>query len=128
MLFRRSLLFIYFFYMVVFLSGSVSKESACIAGDLGSISWSGRSPGQGNGNPLQSVFLPGKSLGQRSLVGYSPWSCKSPLDLATKPPPQCVFCLHKLWFLLSLAVIYFTPLFFFSRYVFKVTAHNLMLT
>ena len=23
-----------------------------------------------------SVFLPGKSLGQRSLVGYSPWGCK----------------------------------------------------
>ena len=22
------------------------------------------------------VFLPGKSLGQRSLAGYSPWSCK----------------------------------------------------
>jgi len=24
-----------------------------------------------------SVFLPGKSHGQRSLVGYSPWGCKS---------------------------------------------------
>ena len=24
-----------------------------------------------------SVFLPGKSHGQRSLVGYSPWSFKS---------------------------------------------------
>ena len=23
------------------------------------------------------VFLPGKSHGQRSLVGYSPWGCKS---------------------------------------------------
>ena len=22
------------------------------------------------------VFLPGKSLGQRSLTGYSPWGCK----------------------------------------------------
>ena len=22
------------------------------------------------------VFLPGKSHGQKSLVGYSPWSCK----------------------------------------------------
>jgi len=22
------------------------------------------------------AFLPGKSLGQRSLVGYSPWGCK----------------------------------------------------
>ena len=26
------------------------------------------------------VFLPGESLGQRSLVGYSPWGCKE-LDM-----------------------------------------------
>ena len=32
---------------------SVSKESACNAGNLGSIPGSGRSPGEGNGNPLQ---------------------------------------------------------------------------
>ena len=32
---------------------SVGKESACNAGDLGSILGSGRSPGEGNGNPLQ---------------------------------------------------------------------------
>ena len=31
---------------------------------------SGRSPGEGNGNPLQ--YLPGEFRGQRSLVGYSP--------------------------------------------------------
>ena len=30
-----------------------SKESACSAGDLGSMPGSGRSPGGGNGNPLQ---------------------------------------------------------------------------
>ena len=27
-------------------------------------------------NWTELVFLPGKSLGQRSLVGYSPWDCK----------------------------------------------------
>ena len=43
--------------------------------DMGSIPGSGRSPGGGNGNPLQYPCL-GKPLGQRSLVGYSPWSCK----------------------------------------------------
>ena len=32
---------------------SVSKESACSAGDPGSTSGLGRSPGEGNGNPLQ---------------------------------------------------------------------------
>ena len=35
-----------------FLGGSVGKEATCNAGDLGSISGSGRSPGEGNGNPL----------------------------------------------------------------------------
>ena len=30
-----------------------SKESACQAGDVGSIPGPGRSPGEGNGNPLQ---------------------------------------------------------------------------
>ena len=32
---------------------SVGKESAWSAGDLGSIPGLGRSPGEGNGNPLQ---------------------------------------------------------------------------
>ena len=33
------------------------KESACSAGDLGSISGLGRPPGEGNGNPLQYPCL-----------------------------------------------------------------------
>ena len=33
------------------------KESACNAGDLGSIPGSGRSPRKGNGNPLQYSCL-----------------------------------------------------------------------
>ena len=120
-----------------------SKESACNAGNPGSISGLGRRPGKGNGNPLQysclensmdrgawwapamgsqrirhnwetntftslvaqmvkhppvmqetwvwsldqaeplekemattPVFLPGEFHGQKSLAGYSPWSCK----------------------------------------------------
>ena len=36
---------------------SVSKESACNAGDPGSIPGSGRSPGEGNGDPLQYSCL-----------------------------------------------------------------------
>ena len=36
-----------------FLGGSVGKESACNAGDLGSIPGLGRSPGEGKGYPLQ---------------------------------------------------------------------------
>ena len=37
--------------------GSEVKVSACNAGDLGSIPGSGRSPGEGNGNPLQYSCL-----------------------------------------------------------------------
>ena len=36
-----------------FPGGSDSKESPCNAGNLGSIPGLGRSPGEGNGNPLQ---------------------------------------------------------------------------
>ena len=37
--------------------GSAGKESACNAGDLGLIPGLGRSPGEGNGNPLQYSCL-----------------------------------------------------------------------
>ena len=37
--------------------GAEGKASARNAGDLGSIPGSGRSPGEGNGNPLQYSFL-----------------------------------------------------------------------
>ena len=40
-----------------FPGGSEVKTSACNAGDLGSIPGSGRSPGEGNGNPLQYSCL-----------------------------------------------------------------------
>ena len=39
------------------LGGSVGKASACNAGDPGSIPGSGRSSGEGNGNPLQHSCL-----------------------------------------------------------------------
>ena len=39
--------------MVYFPGGSDVKASACNAGDPGSIPGLGRSPGEGNGNPLQ---------------------------------------------------------------------------
>ena len=55
--------------------GSDSKESTCNAGATGSIPVLGRSPGGGNGNPLQYSCLENPH-GQRSLVGYSPWGHK----------------------------------------------------
>ena len=56
---------------------SVGEESPCNAGDMGSVPESGRTPGEGNGNPLQ---YSGNSHRQRSLAGYSPWICKE-LDM-----------------------------------------------
>ena len=55
---------------------SDGKESACNAGDRVSIPGSGRSPGEGNGYPLQYSFMDRGFHGQRSLVGCSPWDHK----------------------------------------------------
>ena len=41
------------YYRMGFPGGSAGKESACNAGDLGSIPGLGRSPGEGKGYPLQ---------------------------------------------------------------------------
>ena len=52
--------------------GSVIKNPPVNAGDPGSIPGSKRSPGEGNGNPLQYSCL-GNPMDKRSLAGYSPW-------------------------------------------------------
>ena len=57
-----------------FPGGSDGKASACNVGDPGLIPGLGRSPGEGNGNPLQ--YFPGKSHGWRSPAGCSPWGRK----------------------------------------------------
>ena len=53
---------------------STSKESACNAGDPGSIPGLGRSPGEGKGYSLQSSGL-------ENSMHYSPWGHKE-LDTA----------------------------------------------
>ena len=55
-----------------FPGGSVVKNPPANAGDMGLIPGWEKSPGEGNGNPLQYSCL-GKSHGQRSLPGYSLW-------------------------------------------------------
>ena len=60
------------------IDGSGGKESICNAGDArhaGSLPMSGRSPWRRKWKPTP-VFLLGKSHGQRSLAGYSPWGHK----------------------------------------------------
>ena len=62
-----------------FPGGTLIKNSPANAGDerdAGSVPGRRRSPGGGNGNPLQ-YSRPGKPHGQRSLAGYSPWGHKS---------------------------------------------------
>ena len=59
--------------------GSEVKASACNMGDLGQIPALGRFPWRRKWQPTQ-VPLPGKSHGERSLVGCSPWGCKE-LDM-----------------------------------------------
>ena len=53
----------------------VGKNLTTKAVDGSVIPGSGRSPGGGNGNPLQYSCL-GKAHGQRSLASYSSWGCK----------------------------------------------------
>ena len=50
-----------------FPGGSDGEASACNAGDQGSIPGSGRSPGEGNGNPLQYSCL------ENSMDGGAWW-------------------------------------------------------
>ena len=54
---------------------SDGEESSCNAVDVGSIPELGRSPGEGNSNPLQYSCLETPD-GQRSLADYSPWPHK----------------------------------------------------
>ena len=61
-----------------FPGGSSDKEYTCRCRRgkrCGFSPGSGRFPGVGDGNPLQ--YFAGKSHGQKSTVGYSPWTAKS---------------------------------------------------
>ena len=77
-----------------------SKESACQAGDMGSLPWVGKIPWRRKWQPTL-VFLAGKSHGQRNPASYSPWGCKS---------RAIVLCLQTFFFL----VVYLLTLWHFS--------------
>ena len=63
------------FLSMGFPGGSEGKASACNAGDLSSIPGSGRSPGEGNGNPLQYSCLE-NPMDRGAWQGDSPWGYK----------------------------------------------------
>ena len=73
--------------------GLVIENPPANAGGMGLIP--GRSTGDENGNPLH-YSLPGKSHGQRSLPGYSPWGCRRVTqDLGTEQQ-QSQFTMYTL--------------------------------
>ena len=71
------------------------KNLPANAGDAGgadSIPGSGRSPGEGNGNPLQYSCLE-NPIDKRSLVGYCPWGRKES-DTAERLSMHCECLLY----------------------------------
>ena len=88
------------------LSTRPHKDSTCNAvdtGELGSIPGSGRSPGGGTWKPTP-VFLPEKSHGQKSLVGYGPKGLKESdvtkqlsTHRETEPTPVTGSVIPPLW-------------------------------
>ena len=61
-----------------FPGGTIGKEPTCQRGrhkEMSVQSWVGHIPWKREWQPIPA-FLPGKSHGQRSLVGYSPWGHK----------------------------------------------------
>ena len=75
--------------------GSTGKESACNAGDLGSIPGLRRSHEGGHGNPLQYTCLENPH-GQKTLVGYSPWDRKeSDMTKQLNTPHSSVVCNNR---------------------------------
>ena len=70
-----------------FPGGSDSKESACKVGDPGLILGSGRSPGEGHGNPLQRSCLENpmdrgawqaavQRVAESDMAEHKPWKLK----------------------------------------------------
>ena len=66
-----------------FPDGSQDKESSYNAGDLGLMPGSGRSPGEGNGNPLQHSCLENSMERRAWWATYSPQGRKE-LDMSER--------------------------------------------
>ena len=74
-------------YIMGFPRSKVGKESACNAGDLGSIPVLGRSPGEGNGNPLQNSCLE-NPMDRGAWQATAHWVTRVGHDFVSKPPPN----------------------------------------
>ena len=77
-----------------FPGASAGKESACSAGDPDLIPGLGRSPGGGNGSPLQySCWENPTDRGAWPATVHG--VTRIGHDLATKPPPRIYTCMHR---------------------------------
>ena len=75
---------------ICFPHSSVSKESACNAGDQDSVPGSGKSPGEGNGNPLRYSCLENPmDRGDWQATVHSIARVRH--NLATKPPTTTIY-------------------------------------
>ena len=99
---------------------SDGKESTCNVGDLGLIPGLGRSPGEGNGYPLQYSCLENPH-GQRSLAGYGPWGWEesdateqlsTTLHITQGLLKQCS-CLFSFFEIFFFDVVHLKPLFIY---------------
>ena len=79
-----------------FPGGSDGKESTCHTGDPGSILGSGRSPGEGNGYPLQYSCL-GNSMDKGAWQAIVPVVTRVGQDLGTKQQQQLQNMLYALF-------------------------------
>ena len=83
-------LILFFFAFQVVLVVNNPLANAGNIRDMGSIPGSGKFPGGEHGNPLQYSYQEDPH-GQRSLVGYSPWSCK---ESDTAEVIEYALCFH----------------------------------
>ena len=87
---------------------SAGKESACNAGDLGSIPGLGRPPGEGSGNPLQYSCLE-NPMNRGAWWATVHGVARVRHDLASKPhnwPNHVYFCI---WIYLYLCLHFLSP-------------------
>ena len=75
-----------------FPGGSEVKASACNVGNLGSIPVSGRSPGEGNGNPLQYSCLKNPMDGGAWWATIHPWGRKESDTTEQLHFPSQIYC------------------------------------
>ena len=95
-------------HMIDFPGGLVAKNSPDNSGDMGSILWSGKIPWRRKWQATP-IFLPGKSHGQRTLVGCSSWVHKES-DMTETWLSDFTFCHY-----LSREEIFFTGDFQFKK-------------